>query len=133
MKFTFTFESAKLPTAFWVEADNHEQAVDLLREHCSKMPGYSPHLADYVDDIERGNITVATPTEIETKRLSFLWTTASGAWIINADTRDEAYEKVIKNRMDAAFPGMSEEDRRAEAEGWFVQEDQLVEIDGELI
>ena len=65
-------------------------------------------------------------------KIDFLWTTASGAWLIKNTTRSEAYEKVIKNRMDVAFPGMSEEDKRAEAESWFVQNDQLIEIDGEL-
>ena len=61
-------------------------------------------------------------------KIDFLWTTASGAWLIKNTTRKEAYEKVIKNRMDVAFPGMSEEDKRAEAEGWFVENDQLIEI-----
>lgn len=53
----------------------------------------------------------------------FVWITGHGAHLVEAKDRDEAYRKVIANRMAA---GQTVE----EAEAWFEKDDSLHEIDG---
>lgn len=55
----------------------------------------------------------------------FLWVTASGNWIVKAESYENAYDKVVKNIM---LSGQSKE----EAKRLFEKDDKLFPIDGEL-
>lgn len=61
----------------------------------------------------------------ENAHRQFLWVTASGNWIINAESWENAYDKVIRNRVSSGQP---EED----AKRLFEKDDKLFPIDGDL-
>lgn len=67
----------------------------------------------------------------------FVWTTAESAWLVTAKDRDEAYRKVIANRLKAEMVDDGryrpyEQEALRSAVRWFAKKDELIEIAGEL-
>lgn len=69
---------------------------------------------------------LAIQKQAQTEEKQFIWITASGTWLIPAETMDEAYTTALENRMKSG--GQTQE----EAISSFHKDDQLLEIDGSL-